>query len=85
VLGGFRSLSLPADAADNCAHGPASDSSALSPELRRVLAAIQSDSASFEMVSRGCGLPADQLNMALVDLELLGFIIAVGGQYSLKI
>jgi predicted Rossmann fold nucleotide-binding protein DprA/Smf involved in DNA uptake len=50
-----------------------------------VLAVIQSDSASFEMVSRGCGLAADQLNMALVDLELLGFIVAVGGQYSLKI
>ena len=85
VLGGFRSLSLPANAADNCADSPELDSSALSPELRRVLAVIQSDSASFEMVSRGCGLAADQLNMALVDLELLGFIVAVGGQYSLKI
>lgn len=85
VLRGFRSLSLPADAAASCGQGPGLDSSALSTELRRVLAVIQSDSASFEMVSRGCGLPADQLNMALVDLELLGFIIVVGGQYSLKI
>ncbi len=85
VLRGFRSLSLPADAAASCGQGPGLDSSALSTELRRVLAAIQSDSASFEMVSRSCGLPADQLNMALVDLELLGFIIVVGGQYSLKI
>jgi DNA processing protein len=53
----------------------------LSQTLKEVYDLVESEAKPFELIANQCALSTEQLNMALIDLELAGLVIASSGLY----
>lgn len=57
---------------------------ALPAELRTIYEQISVEALPFEIIANRCKVSIDTLNMALVDLELMGLVLVDAGLYSQK-
>lgn len=79
TLNGFRSFHVDIDTRAADASQPS-----LQGHLKRVLDALDIEAVPFEVVMSRCNESVDVLNMALIDLELMGLIVVDAGLYSVN-
>ena len=82
ALQGIRTIQLPGVADKPCADSKALPS--IPKQLQSVLDIIDEAPVPFEALANRLEIAVEELNMALIDLELLGVIRVEAGLYSLR-
>ncbi len=84
LLGEIRPLVELVHAGRALSKVPADGAAELSPEARRLLAALDLDPAGIDAVARRSGLPIQEVTVSLLTLELAGFARQLPGKQFVR-